>query len=94
MTVPANTVVSVRTIDRINSRTDRPGEFFRASLDAPIAVGERAVVPAGADANVKLIYARSAGHMTGPRELGLELSSISFQGKPRQQRGEGRDLAG
>ena len=81
VTVPANTVVSVRTIDRINSRTDRPGEFFRASLDAPIAVGERAVVPAGADANVKLIYARSAGHMTGRRELGLELSSISFQGK-------------
>lgn len=28
VTVPANTVVSVRTIDRINSRTDRPGNFF------------------------------------------------------------------
>lgn len=57
VTVPANTVVSVRTIDRINSRTDRPGEFFRASLDAPVVVGERVIVPAGADANLMLIYA-------------------------------------
>lgn len=81
VTVPANTVVSIRTIDGINSRTARAGEFFRASLDAPIVVDDRVVVPAGADANLKLIYARSAGHMTGRSELGLELSSIAFQGK-------------
>jgi BON domain len=81
VTVPANAVVSVRTIDRINSRSDRAGEFFRASLDAPIIVEGRVIVPAGADANLKLIYAKSAGHMTGRSELGLELSSISFQGR-------------
>ncbi|HEX8880036.1 MAG TPA: hypothetical protein VF749_08410 [Candidatus Acidoferrum sp.] len=38
-------------------------------------------MPAGADANLKLIYARSAGHLTGRGELGLELLSILFQGK-------------
>ena len=81
VTVPAKTVVSLRTIDRINSRSDRAGEFFRASLDAPIVVEGRVVVPAGADANLKLIYAKSAGQMTGRSGLGLELSSISFQGK-------------
>lgn len=56
-------------------------EFFRASLDAPIVVEGRVIVPAGADTNLKLIYAKSAGQMTGRSELGLELSSISFQGK-------------
>ena len=81
LTVPENTVVSVRTIGRIDSRADRAGEFFKASLDAPIVVEGRVIVPAGADASLKLIYAKSAGHMTGRSELGLALSSISFQGQ-------------
>jgi hypothetical protein len=81
VTVPADTVVTVRTIDRINSKTNRAGQFFRASLEEPIVVGDRVVVPAGADAYVKLVEARSAGHLSGRSELGLELSSISFQGK-------------
>lgn len=81
ITVPANTIVTVRTIDRISSKSNHAGQFFRASLDAPIVVDNRVVVPAGADADLKLVYARSAGHMTGRSELGVELSSISFQGK-------------
>ena len=46
-----------------------------------MVVDDRVIVPAGADANLKLIYARSAGQMTGRSELGLELSSISFHGQ-------------
>lgn len=81
VTVPANTIVSVRTIDSIDSKTNHAGEVFKASLDAPIVVDNRVIVPAGADAYVKLAEAKSAGHMTGRSELGLELSSILFQGK-------------
>jgi hypothetical protein len=81
VTVPANTIVSVRTIDGIDSKTNHAGEVFKASLDAPIVVDNRVIVPAGADAYIKLVDAKSAGHMTGRSELGLELSSISFQGK-------------
>lgn len=81
VTVPANTIVSVRTIDSIDSKTNHAGEVFKASLDAPIVVDNRVIVPAGADAYVKLVDAKSAGHMTGRSELGLELSGILFQGK-------------
>jgi hypothetical protein len=81
VTVPANTIVSVRTIDSIDSKTNHAGEVFRASLDAPIVVDNRVIVPAGADAYIKLVDAKSAGHMTGRSELGLELSGILFQGK-------------
>jgi len=81
VTVPANTIVSIRTIDSIDSKTNHAGEVFKASLDAPIVVDNRVIVPAGADAYVKLVDAKSAGHMTGRSELGLELSSILFQGK-------------
>ena len=81
VTVPANTIVSVRTIDSIDSKTNHAGEVFKASLDAPIVVDNRVIVPAGADVYVKLVDAKSAGHMTGRSELGLELSGILFQGK-------------
>jgi len=79
--VPADTFVIVRTMDRINSKTNHAGQFFRASLDAPIVAGDRVVLPAGADANLKLIYAKSAGHRKGRSELAVKLSSISFRGK-------------
>jgi BON domain len=81
VTVPTNTIVTVRTIDGIDSKTNHAGEVFKASLDAPIVVDNRVIVPAGADAYVKLVDAKSAGHMTGRSELGLELSGIVFQGK-------------
>ena len=81
VTVAADTIVTVRTIDSIDSKTNHAGELFKASLDAPIVVDNRVIVPAGADTYVKLVEARSAGHVTGRSELGLELSSIAFQGK-------------
>ncbi len=81
VTVPANTIVTVRTIDSIDSKTNQAGEVFKASLAAPIVVEDRVVVPAGADAYIKLVSASSAGHITGRSELGLELASIAFQGK-------------
>jgi len=81
VTVPANTIVTVRTIDSIDSKTNQSGQVFKASLDAPIVVDSRVIVPSGADAYVKLVDAKSAGRVTGRSELGLELSSIVFQGK-------------
>src|SRR6266705_939197 len=81
VTVPANTIVTVRTIDSIDSKTNQAGQVFKASLDAPIVVDNRVIVPSGADAYVKLVDAKSAGRVTGRSELGLELSSIVFEGK-------------
>jgi len=81
VTVPANTIVTVRTIDSIDSKTNQAGQMFKASLDAPIVVDNKVIVPAGADVYVKLVDAKSAGRVTGRSELGLELVSIAFQGK-------------
>jgi hypothetical protein len=81
VTVPANSIVTIRTIDGIDSSTNHAGEIFKASLDAPIVVDGRVIVPAGADAYVKLVSASSAGRIAGRSELSLELASIVFQGK-------------
>jgi|SRR5690348_4755259 len=79
--IPANTVVTVRTIDSIDSAQNTTGQVFRASLDAPIVSEDRVVIPAGADAFLKLANASSAGHFKGRSELTLELASIVYQGK-------------
>ncbi len=79
--IPAGSNVSVRMIDSIDSETDRTGQIFRASLDAPIVVEDEIVVPTGTDVFVKLADARSAGRMTGRSELRLELVRMQFQGK-------------
>jgi hypothetical protein len=81
VTVPSNTVVTVRTIDAIDSATNHAGEVFKASLDAPIVVDNKVIVPTGADAYLKLINASSAGHISGRSELSLALTSVVFQGK-------------
>jgi hypothetical protein len=81
VTVPANSVVTIRTTDAIDSSTNHAGEVFKASLDAPMVVDGRVIVPAGADAYVKLVSASSAGRIAGRSELSLELASIVFQGR-------------
>jgi hypothetical protein len=67
-------------IDSIDSRSNRPGEEFTASLDAPVVVGDRVVVSRGADARVRLVNAQNAGTMTGRSELQLELVGLTING--------------
>jgi len=81
VTVPANSIVTIRTIDPIDSSTNHAGEVFKASLDTPIVVDNRVIVPAGVDAYVKLVSASSAGRIAGRSELSLELASVVFQGR-------------
>jgi len=81
VTIPANTIVSVRTIDGIDSSQNQTGQVFKASLDAPIVVDEKVIVPTGATAYLKLVSASSAGRMAGRSELTLALTNVVFQGK-------------
>jgi BON domain-containing protein len=81
VTIPANSTVSIRMIDAVDSNVNKPGEIFHASLDAPIVVDNEVVVPRGADVYVRLSNASSAGRMTGKSELHLELIKLEYQGR-------------
>jgi outer membrane biosynthesis protein TonB len=81
VTIPAGTILTVRTIDSIDSRTNHAGEIIHASLDAPIVVNNEVIVPSGADAYIKLVSASSEGRFSGRNELTLELTSVTFRGK-------------
>jgi hypothetical protein len=77
ITIPVGTVVTVRMIDSIDSQRNRPGEEFAATVDAPIVVGDRVVIPRGSDARVRLVQSASAGRMAGRSELQLELVGLA-----------------
>jgi outer membrane lipoprotein SlyB len=68
-------------IDGVDSSVNHAGEVFHASLAGPIVINDQVVVPSGTDMYVKLVNAKSAGHMTGQSELALELVRMEFQGK-------------
>jgi hypothetical protein len=81
VTVPESTIVTVRTIDAIDSSTSSTGETFRGSLDAPIVVDDQVVVPKGLNVTLKLVNASSAGKFKGSSELTVSLESFTYQGK-------------
>jgi len=81
VTIPEGTVVTVRTIDAVDSATASTGQSFRASLDAPVVINDHIVLPKGLNARLKLTDASSAGKFKGRSELTISLDTITYQGK-------------
>jgi len=77
ITIPAGTIFSVRMIDSIDSAQSQPGAEFAASLEAPVVVGDRVVIPRHSNARVRLVQATSAGRMSGQSELKVELVGVT-----------------
>lgn len=69
VTVPAGTRLSVRTIDTIDSAKNHVGDRFEASLEEPLTVDGKVVVPKGASVYGRLEEAKTSGTFTGRSEL-------------------------
>ena len=73
-------MLSVRLVDTVDTSTNHEGDVFRASLDSPIVVDDKTVIPAGADVQGQITAAKQAGHYAGQTALALELTQISYNG--------------
>ena len=78
--IQAGTPISVRMLDPVDSDKNQPGDRFRATLDQPIVVDGKTVIPANADVEGRVIDLASAGHFKGRSELALELARITYSG--------------
>src|SRR5579885_1282549 len=81
LTIPADTRVTIRMIDPVDSETARLGQTFRASLDEPIEVNGQLVAPRGADVLTKLVQDQRSGKIEGRTALTLALVNISSNGQ-------------
>ena len=94
ITIPSGTILSVRMIDNIDSTRNRAGDEFAATLDVPVVVSDRVVVPRHSDARVRLVQATSAGRMSGRSELKVELVSVTAGGRTYPLQTDYYDQAG
>ncbi len=76
VTVPQGTPIMISMIDSVDSKVNRPGDIFHASLVNDLTIGDVVVARRDADVYGKLVQVQSAGKMTGKSELRLELISI------------------
>ncbi|MBI1357108.1 MAG: hypothetical protein GC160_22435 [Acidobacteria bacterium] len=79
--VPAGTVVTVRTIDAINTDINGVGEKFRASLETDLEINGRMIAPRGSDAMIEIAKLDEAGKVRGKEQIALELASITINGR-------------
>jgi hypothetical protein len=82
ITIPADTRVTIRMIDSVDSDTARLGQTFKASLDEPLEVNGQVVAPRGADVSTKLVRDEQSGKIEGRTVLTLALASITINGQP------------
>ena len=81
VTIPAGTTVSVRMVDPISSATAQPNQEYAATLFSPVVVGSTVVAPQGANARVRVVEVKSAGHFKGQSELKIALVRLSVHGQ-------------
>jgi hypothetical protein len=80
ITIPAGTEILIRMIDGVDSKKNKIGDTFTASLESPLVVGNTEVAGKGADVFGKLAQAKEAGKISGGAELTLELTGIRIAG--------------
>jgi hypothetical protein len=81
VTIPAGTAVTVRLIDPVDTAKNKEGDTFRGSLDEPIRMDEKTIVPKNADVEVRLVSAKTAGHFAGSSSVVLVISKVIVAGK-------------
>jgi len=78
LTIPAGTVLLIRTNDLLSSDNNRAGDSFTAVLDQPIVVNGWVVARRGQTLIGKVKDAKKAGHIKGTSELDVELTDLTI----------------
>jgi hypothetical protein len=84
VTIPAGTVITVRTAQSLSSKTSQAGETFNATVAQPVDVGNTVVIPDGASATGTIVAAHPLGRFKGGAMLQLRLTSVTINGRPVQ----------
>jgi uncharacterized protein YcfJ len=80
ITLPAGTEIAVRTIERIDSKKADLSREYAGSLDDPILVGGVEVVPANANAVLKVVEVQRPG-LTHRASLATVLVAVTIHGQ-------------
>jgi len=79
--VRAGTTLRVRLDEAIDTKRNRAGDRFTATLDEPVVSGDRVIVPKGARVSGHVAEARPSGRFKGRASLALRLDSLQLKGR-------------
>ena len=74
------TTVRVRLAQTIDTKRNRAGDRFSATLDEPLVVGDRVAVPRGTPFEGHVVTSNESGRFKGRAALALRLDSFSLRG--------------
>jgi len=80
ITIPAGTVITVRTAQALGSKTSQEGETFAATVARPVDVEGAVVIPDGARATGTVVAAHPLGRFKGGAMLQVRLTSVEING--------------
>jgi hypothetical protein len=78
--IPAGTSLVVQLAEPISTKTVEAGTRFSATTAEPIAVGGKAVIPAGSKAHGVVVESKSPGKFKGEGVLTVKLTQITIAG--------------
>lgn len=81
VTIPEGTSLRVRLQETLDTRRNRAGDRFTATLDEPMVDGDRVVVPKGTNFSGHIITAQSSGRFKGRAVLALRLDAFTLDGR-------------
>ena len=79
--IPRGTVLRVRLDETVDTRRNRAGDQFAASLSEPLAVNGKTVLPRGTRFTGHVAESKASGRMEGRAMLSLTLDSFQLEGK-------------
>jgi hypothetical protein len=79
--IPRGTAVRVRLAETVDTKRNRAGDRFPATLDVPIVIDNKVIVPKGTLFEGRIVEAKPSGRFKGRAVIGLELDSFKLNGK-------------
>jgi len=76
LVLPESTSLTVRTTSAISTQTHQAGDAFTATLEEPVAVGQRLVAARGATVEGRVIEADKGGRVKGLARLEIQLTQL------------------
>jgi hypothetical protein len=81
VTIPEQTIISVRLTEPIDVKESHPGQEYAATINEPVLKNNQVVVPRGTAARIRVLYSRKAGHIRGRAEVVVELVGVILNSK-------------
>jgi hypothetical protein len=81
VSLPAGTVLQVRLAQALDTKTNRSGDKFAATVSSPVSFEGRVIIPQGSTASGHINTSQSSGRLKGRAVMGLSLDSFDLNGR-------------